>query len=148
MAKRTRYPNRPARRPGSNPAAKPAASKAVGARPASIDESIPDLETFTTRTGSLTDLELARAAALEAEIVAAERAVTSAQAAATRRAQAPRIEGRRAPVDLTVPLSVRASHEYAYVGRDVRRIGLTAAIMFGILAALHVAVNVAGVISL
>ena len=32
--------------------------------------------------------------------------------------------------------------------RDVRRIGLTAALMFGILAALHVAVNVAGVISL
>lgn len=147
MAKRTRYPNRPARRPGS-PAAKPAASKSADVRPSSAGESIPDLESFATRTGSLTDLELARAAALEAEIVAAERAVITAQSAAARRAQAPRLEGRRAPVDLTVPLSVRAAHEYAYVGRDVRRIGLTAALMFGILAALHVAVNVAGVISL
>jgi len=50
-----------------------------------------------------------------------------------------------ARVTSTEPLSVRASHEYAYVARDVRRIGLTAGLMFAILAAIWVLVNVGGV---
>jgi hypothetical protein len=47
--------------------------------------------------------------------------------------------------DPGTPLSVRASHEYAYVARDVRRIVVTAALMFSILAALWILVNVVGV---
>jgi hypothetical protein len=46
--------------------------------------------------------------------------------------------------DPGTPLSVRASHEYAYVARDVRRIVITAALMFSILAVLWFLVNVGG----
>ena len=46
--------------------------------------------------------------------------------------------------DATAPLSVRAAHEYAYVARDVRRIGLTAGLMFAILAGIWVVVNIGG----
>ena len=124
MAKRTRYPGRPAgRRPTAKPA--PTASTSLGA---------------TIRSGGLTSAELDRAAALEAELVAREKA--AAAESARRRARSGR------PVDVAIvsdtrePLSVRASHEYAYVARDVRRIGLTAGLMFAILAGLWVLVNV------
>lgn len=121
MAKRTRYPGRPS---GSRPAAKAAAVKAP------------------PRTVGLTDAEMQRAAELEAELVARERAAIADNA--RRRA---RVGGLDAAVtaDAGAPLSVRAAHEYAYVARDVRRIGLTAAVMFGILAILWFAVNVGGV---
>ncbi len=95
------------------------------------------------RSAGLTDAELQRAAELESELVSREREAIADNA--RRRA---RVSG----LDVTVagnantPLSVRASHEYAYVARDVRRIGLTAAVMFGILAILWLAVN-AGAVS-
>jgi len=50
--------------------------------------------------------------------------------------------------DVNAPLSVRMSHEYAYVARDVRRILLTAGLMVAILAVLAVLINVAHVIKL
>jgi hypothetical protein len=125
MAKRTRYPGRPA---GRRPTAKPSpAASASGA---------------TIRSGGLTPAELERAAALEAELVAREKA--AAEDAARRRARG-RITDVARVADTREPLSVRASHEYAYVARDVRRIGLTAALMFAILAGLWVLVNVGGV---
>jgi len=122
MAKRTRYPGRPAaKRPAGRPA--PTASTA-GA---------------VIRTGSLTAAELDRAAALEAELVAREKAAAAESARRRSRGRALDV----APVsDSREPLSVRASHEYAYVARDVRRIGLTAGLMFAILAGLWVLVNV------
>ena len=43
---------------------------------------------------------------------------------------------------------MRAAREYAYVARDVRRIGLTASLMFAILAAIYVAVEVFKVVKL
>jgi hypothetical protein len=43
---------------------------------------------------------------------------------------------------------VRASHEYAYVARDVRRILLTGGLMVAILAVLAILINVMGVITL
>lgn len=121
MAKRTRYQGRPG---GSRPVAK----STTGTSP--------------TRSIGLTDAELARAAELEAELVAREREAIADTA--RRRA---RVGGVDAPVtgNGSAPLSVRAAHEYAYVARDVRRIGLTAAVMFGILAILWLAVNVGGV---
>lgn len=122
MAKRTRYSGRPA---GHRPVAKPATS---GSSP--------------VRSGGLTSAELERAAELEAELVAREREAISDNA--RRRA---RTRGLEAGVvaDAGAPLSVRAAHEYDYVARDVRRIGLTALVMFGILAILWLAVNVGGV---
>lgn len=123
MAKRSRYPGHPeSQRPGNKPTA-PRSSGVV-------------------RSGGLTQGEIARAAELEAEIAAREQ---SAIADNARR----RVRGRGLDMaiagDPTVPLSVRAAHEYAYVARDVRRIGLTAGLVFGILAVIWIVVNVGGV---
>ena len=125
MAKRTRYPGRPAAR---RPTAKPAATAST--------------PRATIRTGGLTSAELERAATLEAELVAREKAAISDNA--RRRA---RSRGMDAAVagDATAALSVRAAHEYAYVARDVRRIGLTAGLMFAILAGIWALVNVGGI---
>ena len=92
------------------------------------------------RTGGLTEDEMRRAAELEAEIVAKEQAA----AVDARRARA-RSAREAVAYDPNVPLRIRASHEYAYVARDVRRIGLTAGLMVAILLGLHFAINVAGV---
>ncbi len=123
MAKRTRYPARPA--PHRAGTTKSAASGAT-----------------EVRSGGLTSAEVARAAELEAELVEREREAIADNA---------RRRARTRGLDLTVagdastPLSVRASHEYAYVARDVRRIVITAALMFGILAVLWVLVTYGGV---
>ncbi|MCI0343831.1 MAG: hypothetical protein L0221_00110 [Chloroflexi bacterium] len=95
------------------------------------------------RSGGLTDDEMARAAELEAEIVAKEQAASTE----ARRARA-RTAREAVAYDPNVPLRVRASHEYAYVARDVKRIGLTAGLMVAILLGLHVAINVAGIIKI
>jgi hypothetical protein len=128
MAKRTRYSGRPAARPGAG-------------RPGPGPAQRPGAAFPTLRTGGLTELEVERAAELEAELVARER---SAIADNARR----RARGRGMDVavggDAGAPLSVRAAHEYAYVARDVRRIIGTAALMLSILAGLWVLVNVVG----
>ena len=96
---------------------------------------------------SLTEEEEARAAALEAELVAQEKAAARARAAS----QAARVRRGGREIDPTLydqPLSVRAAHEYAYVGRDIRRIGITAALMLAILTILAVLINVLGVVQL
>lgn len=95
-------------------------------------------------SSGLTDSEIERAAQLEADMAAKERA---AIAESLRRRT--RVEERHHDAgDVNAPLSVRAAHEYAYVARDVKRIGITAAVMLGLLAVLHVLVNVLGVIKL
>jgi len=104
MAKRSRgHTSRPGQRPPLQRQAPrpttPAAAAAVVARP----------------TG-LTDEEEARAAQLEAAIVAEERQAETA----TKNARAPRPE----PFARTSSLEVSAAEEYAYVARDVRRIAL------------------------
>ena len=96
----------------------------------------------TIRSGGLTSAELDRAAVLEAELVAREKA--AAADSARRRARGRTVDA-AVVSDAREPLSVRASHEYAYVARDVRRIGLTAGLMFAILAGLWVLVNVGNV---
>lgn len=121
MAKRTRYPGRPA---GHRSAATPAPSE-----PSSV------------RSSGLTSAELQRAAELEAELVAREREAITDNA--RRRARTRGIDVAVAG-DAGAPLSIRAAHEYAYVARDVRRIAVTASVMFGILALLWLAVNVGG----
>ena len=120
MAKRSKYSTRA----GSRPAARGAGSSGASAR-----------------SGGLTAAEIDRAAELEAEIATRERAAIADNA--RRRARA---RGSDAAVlsDSSIPLSVRAAHEYAYVARDVRRILLTAGLMFGILGLIWVAVKVGG----
>ena len=120
MAKRKRYPARPAARSHSLPVA----AKSSG----------------PVQAGGLTDAELARAAELEAEITAREQAAAALNAPRQARARAVP----RTAIDASVPLSVRAAGEYAYVARDVRRIALTAAVMFGILFAIWAFVNMGG----
>lgn len=98
------------------------------------------------RSGAaLTEEELKRAAELEAEVTARERAAIAESL--RRRAGAQAGEHHRAG-DVNAPLSVRMSHEYAYVARDVKRIALTAGLMVAILAVLDILVNVLGVITL
>lgn len=157
MAKRTRFPGRSSgRRPGANrlvrrdpPKAKPIAAEPVE-RPQAAPEIITDdglgTETgapLTARGAGLSQAEIDRAAQLEAEMTARERALE-----AVRRRGAGAAAAGREHVDVNQPLSVRASHEYDYVARDVRRIILTGSLMVGILAALDILVNVMGVVKL
>src|SRR6185295_14629101 len=70
---------------------------------------------------SLTDAELARAAELEAGILAQEKAAEDARRARDRTRRP--TGGEAVAVGYSaVPLSVRAADEYAYVKRDIRRI--------------------------
>lgn len=132
MAKRTRYPGRPAARPGARrPGQAPAARGSTGQSASPI-----------LRSGGLTDAELERAAQIEAELVAREKAAIAENA--RRRARSGRVDV-AVVSDAGTPLSVRAAHEYAYVARDVRRIAATAALMLAILAGLWVLVNVGGI---
>jgi hypothetical protein len=99
MAKRARGSTS---RPGQR-----APLRAAAARPSGV----------VTRPATLTDEEEARAAELEAQIVAAEKAAETAQ----RRARTRRDSGEPASV-LSGSIAVRAAEEYRYVARDMRRI--------------------------
>jgi hypothetical protein len=121
MAKRSRVAARPGQR-----------------RPLQRQPARPDAPRPVT---SVTPEEEARAAELEAAIVAEEKAATAAREARER--------GRKAGSDATagvsyssVPLSARAADEYRYVQRDVRRIVLVGGFLLLILAILDVMVNV------
>jgi hypothetical protein len=148
MAKRTRYPDRNAARPAPKRASSGTVTR-PSVRPAVVDEEpIPvdladDAPMAASRAG-LSDAEIDRAAQLEAEATAREKA---AIAESLRRRQKADQGLPHDPADLNAPLSVRAAHEYAYVARDVKRITITAAVMVAILAVLHILVNVMGVIS-
>ena len=112
MAKRARGSTRPGqraplRRSGSA-ARQPMATPPLGSPIA------------TPRPPTLTPEEEARAAEIEARLVAAER---SAEEAARRQTRVRRATEREAPVR-SGSIAVRAAEEYAYVIRDVRRIAL------------------------
>lgn len=114
MAKRARGTTRPGqRRPVQRAAARPG-------------------ETAPRPSGSLTAAEEARAAELEAQIVAEERA--AAQNAGSRprdrRAAEPARATRAAAGGL---LSAKAAEEYTYVVADIRRIVVLAGALFGVL---------------
>ena len=161
MAKRTRYGNKPSARSSAKRAAKPAAPAAgpvrapirppaAGAVPHDHDhdhdhDGHGHEDTGLRSSSALTEAEIARAAELEAESLARERA---AIAESLRRRAIGQIGAHPLAGDVNAPLSVRMSHEYAYVSRDVKRIALTASLMVAILAVLHILVNVLGVITL
>ena len=128
MAKRqrTRPGQRPPARP-SRPATRPAAS-----RPA----------------GSLSEAEEARAAELERDIVARDKAAEAALARS--RDRRPRADAASGPAVRirTGALHQAASVEYEYVQRDVRRIIRVGGSLIGLLAILFVLIDVLGVIKL
>lgn len=153
MAKRTRYPNRTAAKLTARRAARAAGGDAIdrAIRPSAPDpesvphEHLPDGTIRATR-GGLTEAEVQRAAELEAEATAKEKAAIAESL--RRRTRGAAAEDAPLTGDRNAPLSVRAAHEYAYVSRDVKRIAMTGGLMLGILAVLHVLVNVMEIISL
>ena len=163
MAKRTRYGSKSSAKPAAKrvprPGASPAAPGAGTFRSATSTSGVAiphthdhddheghDHGDMPLRSGSaLTEAEVARAAELEAEAMAQERAAIAESL--RRRSRGPGAE-HHATGDINAPLSVRMSHEYDYVSRDVKRIALTASLMVTILAVLHILVNVLGVVTL
>ena len=159
MAKRTRYGNKPTSKRGARPSASarpaaptgPVAARPVAARPISaVDDALPvdlpDDAPIRASSASLTEAEELRAAELEAQLAALERAAMAESIRRKTRAQAG--DAPHLVDDINAPLSVRMAHEYAYVARDVKRIALTASLMVAILAVLAILVNVLGVITL
>lgn len=114
-------------------AARPAAP---ATRPTSTTSSTTPA--IAPRPASLTPEEEARAAELEAAIVAEER-----QAEMGRRERAQRATAE--PVVRTSPLAVAAANEYAYVARDVRRVVTVGGSLVGLLLGLWVVVQVTGI---
>jgi len=125
MAKRSRLAARPGqRRPLQRTStARPATSSTVPPRPTSV-----------------TPEEEARAAELEAAILAEEQVAEEARTGRQRGRPAA-----AAPISTvtpsSVPLSVREAAEYRYVQRDVRRIVIVGGFLLLILAVLEVLVN-------
>jgi hypothetical protein len=133
MAKRTRGSSRPGQR-------RPIQRSSRPARP-STHEPAP-AATPAPRPTSLTAEEEARAAELEAQIVAEERQAEQVQQRARDRQRGGE---REAAVRSSVPLSVREAEEYAYVARDVRRIATIAFGLLAIMVGLWIALQVSGV---
>jgi hypothetical protein len=135
MAKRARgSTSRPGqRRPIQRPAARPG-SQGVQQGPTVA----PRSDVADTRPASLTAEEEARAAELEAVIVAQERQAEANQ----RRSQrgAPEV-----PARASTTLATAAANEYAYVARDVRRVAIVGGTLVSLLVALWVVVQVTGV---
>jgi hypothetical protein len=154
MAKRTRYQNRTSAKQAAKRAQRAASIETRGVvpapRPTAADAplpvDLPDDEPMRASSSGLTADEMRRAEELEAEATRREKAAITEQL--RRRSRAEDVADNRYAGDVNAPLKVRAAHEYAYVARDVKRIALTGGLMVGILAALHILINVLGVISL
>ena len=131
MAKRTRGSRRPGQRPRTQRPPRPGPAQATAP---------------TRPSTSLTAAEEARAAELEATIMAEERAAEQAQRRGRDRNRGVAAVGSR--VRDAAPLSVRASEEYAYVRRDVLRIVRVGGALLLILAVLFVLIDVLHVIRL
>ena len=152
MAKRTRYPNRTSSRAAAKRPARPAESAPAraseltfpAAQPIDLAAGVDAFDDMPLRSSSsLTEAEVARAAQLEAEANAKERAAIAESLRRRARGQEQAFADR---ADVNAPLSVRMAHEYAYVARDVRRILLTGSLMVAILVGLYV-LKLAGVIA-
>jgi hypothetical protein len=92
---------------------------------------------------SLTEAEEARAAELEAQIVASERAA-EATVVRTRERSRRTMDAESSGVR-TGSLAIRASQEYAYVSRDVRRIIVIGGSLIALLLGIWVAVEATGI---
>jgi hypothetical protein len=132
MAKRARGGNRPGQRAPLR--------RSITARPPLAIPPLPS-PSATPRPVTLTDEEEARAAEIEARLVAAER---SAEEAARRQVRGRQPAEREAPVR-TGSIGKLASEEYAYVARDVRRIALIGGSMVALLIVLWVVIQATGI---
>ncbi len=94
---------------------------------------------MAARPAALTPEEEARAAQLEAAIVAQER-----QAEAGRRQHAPRVAS-DAVVRSSSPLAVAAASEYGYVARDVRKVAVVGGSLVSLLVVVWALTQVTGV---
>lgn len=142
MAKRVRG----SRRPGQRAPLRRDAGRSTGSRP--TNAAVPPTAQPVRPASSLTPEEEARAAELEAAIMAEERAAEQAARRSRDRGRptAPEVVAPRGRSSL--PLSVRAADEYAYVRRDVRRIARIGGLLLAVLAVLHVLINVMGLFKL
>jgi len=129
MAKRTRGSHRPGQRH---------ADRRGPARPQPRPPGRP--------SGGLSAEEEARAAEIESQIVAQERAAEAGRARSRERARGAEVErpGRAHGQGL---LAARAAEEYAYVVRDVRRIVSIGGTMAAALAVIYVLVDVLHVVT-
>ena len=126
MAKRSRIGGRPGqRRPIQRPTNRPATAAP------------------TRRPVGVTPEEEARAAELEAAIVAEEKAAEDARRGRADRRGRAAVEG---TIYSSTSLATRAAEEYGYVRRDVRRIAIVGGGLLAVLAILHILVNVLHVI--
>jgi hypothetical protein len=141
MVKRSRAAVRPGqRRPIQRRVAPSAAAPSSGTAAAPATPATP----AARPSAGLTAAEAKRAEQLEAEIRADERAAEDARKRAQER-------GKARSDEMTRPagsLAVAAAHEYDYVVRDVRRIGVTAAILLAVLFLIWLAVEVGHVIAI
>jgi hypothetical protein len=131
MAKRSRLGSRPGqRRPLQRTTAKPlpAAGAAPAPRPA----------------GAVTPEEEARAAELEAQILAEEKAAENARKGRTQRT--PSETPGEATIYVSAPLAQRAAEEYGYVRRDLRRIALLGGLLLLVMFGIDILLNVTNVI--
>ncbi len=135
MAKRSRGTTRPGqRRPITRAPQRPAARAAAPS----------DIRPAT----SLTEAEEARAAELEAQLLAQERAAQTGRDRERQRDRA-RSEGdglARGRTRESGLLAARAAEEYTYVVRDVRRIARVAGVLLGVMAVLFVLIDILGLI--
>jgi hypothetical protein len=138
MAKRTRGSHRPGQRAPLQRTTRPATRPAPPAERAE-----PATRPVRPATG-LTSDEEARAAEIEATLVAEERSAEETARKARERSRAASLGSVRE----AAPLSVRAAEEYAYVRRDVVRIARIGGSLLLVLAVLHVLINVLRVIPL
>ncbi len=133
MAKRARGSVRPGRR---RPIDRRSAPSAPSASSGPATERAP-------KSSGLSESELARAAEIEAELLAQERAAETARTRARERAAT-----REVVSSGPVGSLAQARSEYAYVARDVKDIVRIAALEIGILLALWVLIDVTHVIPL
>ena len=130
MAKRSRGSTS---RPGQRPPLQRQAARPAAAAAAAVPVVAP-------RPDTLTDAEEARAAELEASIVAEEKAAETAR----KRSTTPR-SADAAPVRSTSSIEIAAAQEYAYVARDVKRIAIVGGGMILILLGIWLVLHITGV---
>lgn len=136
MAKRSRGTTS---RPGQRSPLQRQPARATPARPSAA----ADASSVTSRPSGLTAEEEARAAVLEERIMAEERAADDNRRRLDQRRRAP-AESDAEPRRAGVGLATRATQEYAYVGRDVRRITVLGGSLMGILVILWIVAQTTG----
>lgn len=134
MAKRVRGSStRPGQRP---PLQRSAVRPATSTTPSTTSETVTPAA--APRPATLTPQEEARAAELEAQIVAEERAATATPHGRRGGTPAPAAAARGT-------LAIKAADEYAYVVRDVRRIATVGGVLFALLIALYIITIITGI---